>query len=466
MSGEAMRELNRPVSHDEQYALPPSHPDYYSPITGTPPVFPDTRSIASQRRESYQPPYQPVQRSPLAVESPHSFRSDRSSLPSQQNTPSRGSDLYQQVLPARVHPTPPRPYSNHHYSSSEPYVPPTNYQTPPRQHPLSQQVPAGSPPNSYHQPTPPQDQVPIVRPIALPAQATPSSEPRQFRPVNRSTPTTRKSLSPQPPMSDQQRPSSTHFDPDSFNRFNPTAMSSSSSLANHPATSSHGSTPARESPYTKDGKIVDFHGNHIDPSDRLPETAWAPEPEPKGPVKDKPYRERERIGGARDLNVTLALRTSPRVSIGGNTPVDSPTTNGAGNGGVIRARLRKKERPTSAIVMSSAAHDRPFRDIPNPAGSPNDYSPPHWSSAINAIKSSPNSNGSPGGYDAGYGGNRYFGGNGNGPPPIPAKVPLNDDYAQPQDNVDALSAELSRIDIGAGNGRQRLGRGRLLGFRG
>ena len=482
-SGEAMRDSYRPPSRDsrDDYALPPSHPEYYSPTTGQAPDFPPS----SQRRDSYQPPYQPATRSPLAVESPHSF-GDRSSLPSQANTPSRGregSDPYHAPLPSRG-----RPYSNHHYASSEPFVPQSqSYNTPPRQHPLAQQVPSSSPGGYGVHPTPPSQMDTstgaIVKPIAISPVYTPNSD-RHARPAQRSTPTTRKSVSPRPPPSQPSTPSGSNgiFDnPDSFARFNPSAISSTSSLVNHPATSSHGSSPAPV-PVTKEGKIVDFHGNHIDPSDRLPEASWAPEPEAKGAVKDYSAARGGRLSGARDLNVTLKPRGASAE------PPESVTAGaGGGGGGVIRARLRKKERPASAIVTSGIAGgaDRPFRDIPNPAAhSPSSYG---------------YGGGSPGGYAAGGGyasdaspsygaGHRTsFYGNGNGPaaPSIPPKIPLGGaadgaggmrggggyspgGYGAAQygggRGEDALARELASIDLGPSGGA-RVARGRMLGFR-
>lgn len=336
---------------------------------------------------------------------------------------------------------------------------------------------------------------------------------RQPRTQNRSTPTLRKSISPRPPQA--ARPKSTIFGPDCFDQFNPAARSTSS-LINNPATSSPG-TPAgssgpgfgRPSPYSQDGKIIDFHGKEIDPSDRLPETSWAPEPEPKGPIKEKAPRDRVGLTGARGR--------SPRESFGGSggsrfngpgssagaspmnlasassTPRDSPTTTVAkSSGGMIRARL-KKPRPQSMAMttpLSSQGASQPFRDIPNPvshsSGGYGSTSPPMYASdalvrnhaSFDASNSAP-CNGSPTNFggSAGYSGSPaglagYTGGGGiGGPPPIPAKVPLNEGsyghgYGGPGDgqgDMSALSQELRSIDIGSGRGRVA-GR-RMLGFR-
>jgi hypothetical protein len=146
---------------------------------------------------------------------------------------------------------------------------------------------------------------------------------------------------------------------------------------------------------------------------------------------------------------------------------------------MIRARLRKKERPTSALVTASTAnsfsgssgiHDHPFRDIPNPAPPAVLDTRPSYSPSYGYTGSGP---------VAGYGYNaspsespsytagavrRSFYGNGNGAaaPPIPAKVPM---VGSPGGRgEDVLARELASIDIGPGNGA-RVARGRMLGFR-
>jgi hypothetical protein len=183
----------------------------------------------------------------------------------------------------------------------------------------------------------------------------------------------------------------------------------------------------------------------------------------------KPVREREGLVGARDLNVTLVPKGEGSPSTGAGA--------GGGGGGVIRARLRKKDRPSSAIIMAnpSALHDRPFRDIPNPAGPPpvetsHPYSSPsHGHSPSHAHSPSyGNSFGSDMSPGAGYGSARphsFYGGNGNGPPPIPAKVPLGA-YGRggDEEGMSALQREIGGIDLGPSNGA-RVARGRMLGFR-
>jgi hypothetical protein len=255
----------------------------------------------------------------------------------------------------------------------------------------------------------------------------------------------------------------------------------------NPARSMDGSAPGsqRESPFTGEaGKIVDFHGNVIDPSDRLPETSWAPEPEPKGKAKEKPARERERLTGARGHvespygssraspgggrmsmlsgSASASPLTGGNSSTGPGTPMDNSPTVGT-SGPLVRNRLQKRptaQRPQSMVMLPSSAHQQPFHNIPSPekgnsprpfgGGSPGGYT----------------AGGSPGGYGGGYGGTRgsFGAATAGSAPPIPAKVPLGDGYGN--DDLNALSEEMRSIDIGApASARGRIGRGRMLEFR-
>ncbi|KAE9964479.1 hypothetical protein BLS_008284 [Venturia inaequalis] len=493
-SGDAVQ--RRPVSRsDDPYTLPPSHPDYHSPTTSSPPVrFPNERRQSNPRKPNA---YSPAPERPLAIES-HS----------QPITPTRATRYYQpQPVVAKTVYTPPRSvYSNHHHASSEPYLPPVNYQTPPIQHPLSREVPVGpdSSPNPYAgsvQPSPPRASSNTAIPAAL------YSANRQTRPQNRSTPTLRKSVSPQPLQA--QRPRSTMFGPDDFDRFNPAARSTSS-LANNPATSGPGTPNTQPSPY-EGGKIIDFHGKEIDPSDRLPETVWAPEPESRGASKERPVRDRIGLTGARGQSPRDALGGSATGRFRGGSTGGSPMAHGSpasttrespltttivtksGNP-MIRARLRRKESPPSVADVPSMPHqgvNQPFRDIPNPpaAMSPGGYgggSPFYGSS--NALArhrgsfSNENDNQNSFGGSTGYAGSPAglagYTGRGTGAPPIPAKVPFQNEaayganggaaygrnvYVPPSGGMDALSREMSSIDIGSG-GRGRVPRSRMLGY--
>jgi hypothetical protein len=315
-----------------------------------------------------------------------------------------------------------------------------------------------------------------------------NSDPRQARPMDRSSATKRKSVSPQPPGSTEQRPPIVPFGPDSFDQFNPVGARSTSSLLNHPgtpnpATPLDGSAPGsqRDSPYSsrEDGKIIDFHGKEIDPSDRLPETSWAPEPEPKGRLKEKPARERERLTGARGPGEFGSNRPSPgsRMSMLSNSASASPLTGGKSSTGpgtpmdnsptvsgpLVRNRLQKRpassQRPQSMVMLPSSAHQQPFQNIPTPGPA----SPGGFGAGSSGGYGSGSLSGYGGGSPGGYGGERGSFGASAGPPPIPAKVPINDGFGN--DDLRALSEEMQNIDIGAPTTRARVGKGRMLGFR-
>ena len=163
---------------------------------------------------------------------------------------------------------------------------------------------------------------------------------------------------------------------------------------------------------------------------------------------------------------------------------------------MIRARLKKKERPHSVADVSSMAQqgvNQPFRDIPNPAastspggygsGSPSTYGNTNTALArsrasfSNEYENSGNTFGGSSGWTGSPAGLAGYTGRGTSPaaPPIPAKVPLGNEvaygrnvYDQPIEGGDmsALSRELNSIDIGAGGGgRGRVAGRRMLGFR-
>ena len=228
----------------------------------------------------------------------------------------------------------PRPLPNRN-SIADPYTP-----TPPRQHPLSQEVPRPRSPLPYsaqglpessplpHGQLPYQEEyrsrdgVPLVRPRAISPQISPqraesspqvSSAPRprnsysiqnpirafessDHSPLSNSRPALgmvqtssrsnpmRKSVSPHPtpPNSAGAIP----FSPDSFDIHNPNARQSNlgGQVSPHnPYQVRPGSdaVPRDEA----NGTIKNWHGQEIDPSDHLPVDSWAPEPEKKIPTR-------------------------------------------------------------------------------------------------------------------------------------------------------------------------------------
>lgn len=372
------------------------------------------------------------------------------------NLPSQGTNSNALYRPsAQTYPAPtPLPHNDISPRSS-PYgangsLPQAQY-TPTRPHPLSQQHTLSSSP---HHRSSPYDGIPLIKPLAISPNKlkleTPKSQDRYYKAPGMS-PITRKSVSPHPASAEPSNAFSAAYSPDSFDALNPAiakpSTNNDSTYHNH-----------------SEGPIIDFHGNVVDPSDRLPETSWAPEPLKKSPTKDPSdtlpisswateldhirsapsrtikVRVRDRLNGSRDLeqrhsygpgsspaNRTTLYTSSPLIS----SPVDASPTG--------RNRLVKKyTRPQSMAPMSS--WDQPIRDVPLPP-----------------INSSP-----------------YSGQSG---PAVPAKVPL--DSGRPDVGVQFTNSptSASRDDpflMNAGMGRlqiensvpRRIGGRRLLGFGG
>ncbi|KAF7191096.1 Ingression protein fic1 [Pseudocercospora fuligena] len=315
--------------------------------------------------------------------------------------------------------------------------------TPSRQpHPLSQEIPRARSPNPYRpEPTPYQtpdrqppyqadyrnrDAVPLIKPRAVSPQPQPQSAPASAPPRNsysiqfpvrafesssdsplstsqpapqpervRATvvsrnPPLRKSVSPRPSMSEG---SGTPFSPDSFDVHNPKG-------------------PGAEANVAPKGPIVGWHGQEIDPSDHLPVDSWAPEPEKKTPTKTYGTG-RDRDFGPRHLSkdtvVNFRNKSSPMP-----TPEPQPTRN----------KLFKKSpsRSPGPAMEPLRTHEN-FNPVPNPYEQRQQYSRGFGET-------------SPGGY---------------GPPNVPPKVPLS--HSPGGYNEDALSREISSIDIGSS--RQR-----------
>lgn len=299
-----------------------------------------------------------------------------------------------------------------------------------------------------------------------------SVDPRQSRTNDRGTPM-RKSISPAP-AAEERRTSIVPFGPDSYDELNPNSPSArASSGPNTPARPGYDPYSSREQT-----KIIDFHGNAIDPSDRLPETSWAPEPEPRGQAKEKAPRDRESLTGARPSPVSaresadgngrlpplsVVVRGSPYSNP--HTPAESPLSNGT----VVRARLAKRnpmQRPHSAIL---ASEDQTYSNIPTP---PSNYYNNN-SSGYGSPQHSPS-------HSHGYASPQVsplrptYGSQASAPPPVPAKVPFDDEF-QPGQLVkaatvgayggdfsmgnrpgqDPLSHEIGKIDIGGASGASK-----------
>ncbi|KAH7055583.1 hypothetical protein B0J12DRAFT_569208 [Macrophomina phaseolina] len=392
------RSAMQPTVEDEDDAAPPPPPMHRSSAPATVPQAPD---------------YPDMTPLPLNVGERRYTNSRGSGSPglpsyaSDSSRPSSRDDPY--AVPSALVPgsasTDPRMSTHQHRMSVSAYPPSANgygsqqacppiYGTPPRQlAQLEYHTPPRSSPMSYPESAPayshsyqgsPQDAMQLVKPLAVSPVAS-HYDSRQPRIVNRSTPT-RKSVSPRPTTSDGPR---APFGPDSFDTYNPRASPRNQNQSRDMDINSR----------DEHGNIVTPDGRKIDPSDHLPVDSWAPEPEPKGKDRDrKPaIRERDRLTGARELGsrtADRAIREAVTGTFGGsieNPPAPMPATR----------RLQKR------------INVQPLRERENFGG----YG------------------GSPGAYA------------GNGAPPIPAKVPLNDGMGA--EDLMALSEELKGIDIGA-----------------
>ncbi|EME46580.1 hypothetical protein DOTSEDRAFT_70553 [Dothistroma septosporum NZE10] len=224
----------------------------------------------------------------------------------------------------------------------------------------------------------------------------------------------RKSISPRPSMSDGSR-SAIPFSPDDFG-------------AGGALPQQAGSSP------TRNGPIVGWHGQEIDPSDHLPVEAWAPEPEPKIPNRtyglgrDRDFGPRGQgimtNGGRMSKDTTINVRARQQSALAESVPEAQAQPS------KIRARLVKKSAPPSPV--------EPLRDHANFNPVPNPYE--HHNGARGFRDRSPGPVDDRMAYENAY-----------GPPSIPPKVPLQ----QPDYGPDALSRELSTIDIGTGTGRRQ-----------
>ncbi|GME33265.1 C2 calcium-dependent membrane targeting [Neofusicoccum parvum] len=398
------RSAMQPTVEDEDDAAPPPPPMHRSSAPASVPQVPEYSDMTppplnvAERRYTHPrgsgSPTTPQYINDASARPPS--RDDPYSVPSALVPGSASSDprmsSHQHRMSVSTYPP-----SANGYGSQQAYPP--GYQTPPRQQPQleyhtppSYSTPPRQSPLSQIAPAPvyphsyhgtPQDAAPIVKPRAV-SPAETHYDARQSRIIVRSTPS-RKSVSPRPTTSDGSR---APFGPDCFDSYNPRVS------PRNPNQTRDMDINTRD----EHGNIVTPDGRKIDPSDHLPVDSWAPEPEPKGKDRNRqpPIRERDRLTGARELGsrtADRAIRDAVAGTFGGgleNSP--SPVSTGR--------RLQKR-------------NVQPLRERENFGG----YGT------------------SPGAYA------------GNGAPPIPAKVPLNDGMGA--EDLAALSEELKGIDIGA-----------------
>ena len=246
---------------------------------------------------------------------------------------------------------------------------------------------------------------------------------------------TRKSVSPRPPHPDddfgQRRLSGVPFGPDDFNVLNPSLAKPAGEEPERPGSSME---------YNDKGQIVTFSGRVVDASDHLPIDNWAPEPEPKGTVKEKTPRIRAQLNGSRGLQEAQVREEKYRRDRAERDRIRSAAdvTFGAAEVVPSQALVMTRRQPdfdtSNALVLADRDHGYDNRR-PQSRG----YESPSRSREALRERHTPNSYGS---YSSRHA----------AAPPIPAKIPL--DRGMQNEDM-ALSLELQSIDIGPGSGGRR-----------
>lgn len=456
----------------------------------------------SERRYTHprmpaQPPSQPASRESIV---PLPLRQEAAALP-MSLVAGLGASRRDSIVPSYEPPPSYEPAPRlRHYSEPAEYRAITQYEDASHSQQLvhHQSFPSAydyphDPPEQPRQRSPVYDPIPLVKPRATsPGNPRHSPNPvteRTSRGPTRSMPT-RKSVSPRPPPNDyhdERRMSGVAFNPDSFDVYNPR-------ISRSPIPSpipSDDERPGSRMEYNDKGQIVTFSGRVVDASDHLPIDNWAPEPVPKGTVKEKAPRTRAQLNGSRDLEAarqreeryqreregrerlrhaasqnfdnSSALVTSRHdfsapinagaLVLAGNRERDdmyaTPTSS-------TRNRLQKRQQSS----YDSSSHQHSYSTSPQPDSHilRERQNPPMYSTSS---AYAPRGDSGRGSYTA---------------PPIPAKIPLDitrgetysDEYGagiHGQEQM-ALSLELSSIDIGptGGTARGRRGARRTYGF--
>ncbi|KAF3479918.1 C2 domain-containing protein c [Arthroderma uncinatum] len=331
-----------------------------------------------------------------------------------------------------------------------------------------------------------------------PTRASPSPilERKSVSPDPRQVPA-RKSVSPHPrPVADPDSLSGIPFGPDSYDSLNPTAALSSAALQ----PSSPYETPAEAMEAARQheveklrglGPIIGNDGRVIDPSDHLPLDTWAPEPERKtkkpevvvrfkhtshtntvGPRVTARDRSRTSISSARHSyqpsssqsnNSTPPARPPKRI-----TYIPSSSSPSSGSTTTATSIL---DRPSSSSRQTGSNALRERENFSSSYSPPaNIMTPPHYRARQAQAQAQARTHGrspspSPStrplhSHSSSHSGiSKYYQKSG---PPIPAKVPIHPGSQNyPSDiysgaggraggDLDALSEEMKRIDIGLG----------------
>lgn len=281
----------------------------------------------------------------------------------------------------------------------------------------------------------------------------------------------RKAVSPLPFNNQgEQRLSGVPFGPDSYEVFNPSSPLSSSVAG--PETRYENPEQAKEAARQHEvqklrdqGPIIGNDGRVIDPTDHLPTDTWAPEPERKNRKPEMVIRYKTKDATPRTpqgygSSPGLARPHSIAGSVYGSSPLaaESPVSLVQQNTGRNRLQKQMPGRPLPV---------QPYQQThSSPAVPTVDYNTP---SPRSSYSLRPDLAETPlyGQQNHRYSRGGSLGGFDGGPPPIPAKLPISHVSSNDGDagygGMDALSAELSTIDIGTGTssrgGRTRRGYG-------
>jgi hypothetical protein len=311
------------------------------------------------------------------------------------------------------------------------------------------------------------DPIPIIKPLAIAPNkskaSTPGSQPRAPHPQGRSPIVHRKSVSPHPLSNDGSPFFGTPYSPDDYDVLNPAVAALKASKAESIASGS--------------SSIVDFHGNAIDPSDRLPESTWAPEPAPKLPPGVDPSDHLPASTWAPEpATSTTAMstptRAAPRRTVVRLRDVPRPLNQRGAEPPRQQQRHSMYAAPPAPLFSGAGAAKQPGGGGGSAGASPTGASPQGRNRLVKrnpaAAAAAAATAAAPPYVAAGRPASMV------GVPPVPAKVPLDAQergwengfgpgYAAEVADMDRLSRELQSIDIG-GVGRRVNGR-RLLGFK-
>lgn len=258
---------------------------------------------------------------------------------------------------------------------------------------------------------------------------------------------TRKSVSPRPSSSDVRGGSSIPFSPDSYISLNPNAShppSRDPSLAyDSPSQARDAVIRGKTEPHRDlDHPIIGDDGREIDPSDHLPTDTWAPEPERKN----------------RKPEVIIRFKHSPRPTSRGNDTPSSRSTGPPRVGFRTETTTYPSDRPVQ--YTPNHVHASPgamVRTPPRPDYARERSDSYARSRAYNTPTSTERPRSSRGSVSPSPGSRTPLYDYSPGPP-IPNKVPITggspsypvmSGNANGNGRMDALSRELSTIDIGS-----------------